>query len=414
MKPHSVAMVAACPFPANWGTPGAIREMSAALAALGHQVHIVTYPLGEDLSVGGARVWRPRYWHRSSRLHSGPSYEKPLLDLLLLVKLCRVIRRERISIIHAHNYEGALIGILAKFITRRPLVYHAVSLMSDELPSYDFIKPAFLARGVARLLDWLVPKFPNQFIAVTPALKAALIKRGVPEQRIAFIPCGVRAARFNEGDPRWVRERYELGDRPVVMYTGINSRFQRIDYLLRSFDLVLKAEPGTVLMVVSPLENDPDLARNRALAVSLGVGDSIIWVEGQTLAELPDYLSAALVAVIPRPDVPGHPIKLLNYMAASRPIVCFAGAAKGVRHMREALVAPDHDWRQFASEIVTLLHNPELAKRLGTEARRMVLAQFDWHDLCQDIEAVYSAMVDVRPVFQWSRTKRQARTSFSP
>src|SRR5713101_4980805 len=193
MKPHSVAMVAACPFPANWGTPGAIREMSAALAALGHQVHIVTYPLGEDLSVGGARVWRPRYWHRSSRLHSGPSYEKPLLDLLLLVKLCRVIRRERISIIHAHNYEGALIGILAKFITRRPLVYHAVSLMSDELPSYDFIKPAFLARGVARLLDWLVPKFPNQFIAVTPALKAALIKRGVPEQRIAFIPCGVRA-----------------------------------------------------------------------------------------------------------------------------------------------------------------------------------------------------------------------------
>ncbi len=28
------------------------------------------------------------------------------------------------------------------------------------------------------MLDWLVPKFPNQLIAVTPELKAALIKRG--------------------------------------------------------------------------------------------------------------------------------------------------------------------------------------------------------------------------------------------
>lgn len=108
MKRYSVAMVAACPFPANYGTPGAILESSQALASLGHDIHVVTYPFGEDLPIEGAKVWRPRYWRKPATFHAGPSIEKLLLDLLVLIKLCRVIRRERIAIIHAHNYESAL------------------------------------------------------------------------------------------------------------------------------------------------------------------------------------------------------------------------------------------------------------------------------------------------------------------
>jgi hypothetical protein len=39
-----------------------------------------------------------------------PTYGKPILDLLMVFKPMRVILRERIDLIHAHNYEGALIG----------------------------------------------------------------------------------------------------------------------------------------------------------------------------------------------------------------------------------------------------------------------------------------------------------------
>src|SRR5439155_19136136 len=120
MKRYSVAMVAACPFPANYGTPGAIREMSETLATLGHQIHIVTYPFGEDLPVGGAKIWRVRNWGNSQKIFVGPSFGKLILDFLLIIELCRVIWRERIEIIHAHNYEGALIGFIAKALTGRP------------------------------------------------------------------------------------------------------------------------------------------------------------------------------------------------------------------------------------------------------------------------------------------------------
>lgn len=392
LRPYSIAMVAACPFPANYGSPAAIRELSETLSERGHAVHIVTYPYGHDLSVGNARIWRVRDWRNSRAVFAGPSLAKLLLDFLLLIELCRVVRRERIDIIHAHNYEGVLIGIAAKLLTGRVLVYNAVNLMSDELPSYRFIRPVFLARWFARFLDWFVPQFPDYIIAVTRELHQSLLASGASPQRSAYIPLGIRTRMFDNANPARLRDRYSLGSRPVVMYTGVNNRFQRIDYLLRAFALVLKEEPAAVLMAVSPLAGERDLPASRALARQLKIEDHVIWVESQQLAELPDYLAAAKVTVIPRPDVPGHPIKLLNYMAAAKPIVCFAGGAKEVQHMQEAWVVPDHDWEQLGWGILKLLREPELGSRLGVNARNKVLNHLDWWMLSGKIESVYEAL----------------------
>src|SRR5947208_3318527 len=57
-----ICMLAACPFPANHGTPGSIREMAEAITELGHEVHIVTYHFGEDIPVRGPRVHRIAPW----------------------------------------------------------------------------------------------------------------------------------------------------------------------------------------------------------------------------------------------------------------------------------------------------------------------------------------------------------------
>jgi 1,2-diacylglycerol 3-alpha-glucosyltransferase len=392
MPGFKVAMVAACPFPANYGSPGAIREMSEALVSLGHDIHIVTYPSGEDLPVKGVKISRCWSWRKTPRIYSGPSLEKIFLDVFLLFELCRVIRREKITIIHAHNYEGVLIGFAAKLLTGRPLLYNAVNLMSDELPMYKFLRPLFLAKSIAWLLDSIVATIPNGFIAITNNLRAALLKRGVSADRIVLVPCGVDLEMFENPNPEALRVQYNIHDRPVVMYTGINSPIQRIDYLIHAFSVVLREIPDAVLMVVSPLTHDADMAANRAHADSLGIGESVIWVEGHALMELPNYLAMASVAVISRPDVPGHPIKLLNYMAASRPIVSSAGAAKGVQHMHDAYLVPDHEPKELAEGIIRLLRDRDLASRLGCNARVTVAEQFDWRTLCVPVGAMYESL----------------------
>jgi 1,2-diacylglycerol 3-alpha-glucosyltransferase len=391
---YSVAMVAACPFPANHGTPGAIREMSDTLSQMRHAVHIVTYETGQkDIVVRYAKIHRTGPFRPETNVKVGPSLEKFLLNFKLLRLLCRLIRRERIEIIHAHNYEGALIGVMAKWITGRPLLYNAVNLMSDELAGYRFIRPAWLARAIAHGLDWLVPIFPDHITAVSPELKQWFVDHGTSERKVDVIPCGIRPEMFDNANPEKIRRRHPINGRAIVMYTGVLNAFQRIDYLLRAFAVVSKQLPDTLLMMVSALVSESHQREHQKLADQLGISDAIMWMAPHSLEDLPSYLAVASVTVVSRPDCPGHPIKLLNYMLAGKPIVCFAGAAKGVRHLHDAFIVPDHDCDALGRGIITLLKDRALAARLGANARTTVLANFDWRRICQRIEHIYARLL---------------------
>jgi 1,2-diacylglycerol 3-alpha-glucosyltransferase len=393
MRPYSIAMVAACPFPVNYGSPGAIRELTETLSEMGHDVHVVTYGEGDDLPIGNAQLHRVSKMNSASSTQVGPAKHKLLVDILLVIKLCQVIRRHKIQIIHAHNYEGGLAGVAGKLVTGRPLVYNAVNLMTEELITYNFIKPAFLAKWLAAILDWFMPIFPNHIIAVTQELCDWFASHGVKKEKLTFVPCGVNPAMFAHADPTVLLSKYNVGSRPVVMYTGIHSPFQRVDYLLRAFAVVLKSEPSALLMVVSPLSGEPNYLANAKLAKSLGISESVIFVGPHELSELPNFLAMATVTVVPRPECHGHPIKLLNYMMAAKPIVCFEAGAKGVRHLHDAFIVTNHDWEKMGDAIVALLQDRALAKRLATNARETVLNNFDWRILAQKIETIYAALL---------------------
>ena len=391
---YSIAMVAACPFPANHGSAASIREMSDTLSDMGHNVHIVTYPTGQaDIRVRRAKVHRTAPFRPERNARVGPSPEKFKLDFALLQLLCRVIRRERIDIIHAHNYEGALVGIAAKWLTRRPLLYNAVNLMADELAGYRFIRPAWLAHALARGLDWFIPIFPNHITAVSPELRNWFIERGVPARKVDMVPAGIEPELFDRPTPEKFRQQHQLDGRPIVMYTGVLNAFQRIDYLLRAFAVAVREKPDALLLVVSPLVSEAHEREHKKLAAELGISNSVIWISPHSLQDLPSYLALADVTVVPRPECPGHPVKLLNYMLAGRPIVSFAGGAKGVRHLHDAFIVPNRDCEALGRGILTLLGNRTLARELGANAHATVLAEFDWRQICRKIERIYDQLL---------------------
>jgi 1,2-diacylglycerol 3-alpha-glucosyltransferase len=389
-KLYKIAIVAACPFPANWGTPGAIREMVETLMRRGHDVHVVTYSYGENLSVGGAHIWRSWHWRKVADLRSGPSWEKIVMDWFLLFELIRVIRREGIQIIHAHNYEAAVLGSMAKLITGKPLVFNAVGLLSDELPGYGLMP--IVTRRVGHLVDWLTPRFADHTITVTERLRSMLIALGIKPDRVHAVAPSVDPAFFEGADPALLRARLNFGPDPVVIYTGICSPLQRLDYLLHAFSLVVRDEPRARLLMLTPLRLDPDLQQCQVLAASLGIDHRITWVQGHELEELRHYLALADITAFSRPNMPGQPIKLLNAMMAGKPTVCFAGAAEGVEHLREVFIAPDHDWRRLAEGILTLIRNPEQAREMGRMARQTVLENYNPDVLCDKVERVYAAL----------------------
>ena len=397
-KSLRIAMLVPCPFPANHGTPGAIRELCAALGERGHKVEIVTYPLcDESIPVDGLVIHRVAALGTNRKITVGPSWQRLGFDALLVPKLIQTVRSLRADIIHAHNFEGALAGFPARLITGRPLIYNAINTMIDELHTYDFIRPKIVANWLARLLDYWVPRLANHVIADTQQLHEFLVKQGVPPSRAEVVPSGVNVSMFSGKSGEKIRERYNLQDKPLVIYTGTFDRFQGIDELISAFPEVVSQCPTATLMLVGGTVNAAHSEHYRRRAEELGIGSNVL-ITSAGFEEIPEYLAAADVAVVPRvcQTAGGIPTKLLNYMAGAKAIVCHKSSAAFLNHLESAWLVPSGEPREFAEGILSILRDPALAARLGDNAQRLADTTYSWQSIARRVEEVYLKVLGLR------------------
>src|SRR5207247_2592008 len=246
----AIAMVAACPFPANHGTPAAIKEMSEELARRGHSVRVVTYPLRHEIPVTGVEIDRVAQVGSNREVSVGPSYQRLAFDALLVFKLFQVVRRHKVEVIHAHNYEGALVGGFVGKFTRVPVIYNAINTMIGELASFNFIRPRALAIGLAKVLDYIVPRMADMIITDTEELRSFILDKGVDPERVITIHSGVRPEMFAGADGSRVRDRFAAGDGPLIIYTGTFDDSEGLDYLMAAFTIVTQRTPAAGLLLV--------------------------------------------------------------------------------------------------------------------------------------------------------------------
>ena len=406
MRRHSVAMVAACPFPANHGTPAAIREMSEELARRGHSVRVVTYPLSDEIPITGVEIYRVCQIGVNRVISVGPSYQRLAFDFLMIFKLLQVIRDHKIDVIHAHNYEAALVGGLVSRLSGVPVIYNAINTMVGELPSFGFIRPQALTVQLAKLLDYVTPRMANRIIADTEGLRIFLIDQGIPAERVVTINSGVRPEMFANGDRDGIRRRFAPGGEPLIIYTGTFDEFQGVDYLMAAFKLVAGRNPSARLLLVGSTINPLHRARFDKMATELSI-DSRLTITSCPLDKLPDFLAAADIAVVPRPESAGIPTKLLNYMAAGKAIVSFRKSATILEDRETAILVEPATAEKLADGILTLLNNRTLAREIGMNARNFIPGRFDWPSIVGQIEEVYDGLLAERtPTGVEARAKR--------
>lgn len=395
MKPLGVAMVAATSFPANHGSPASIREMSQELSRRGHRVHVVTYHWKQDIPVEGITIHRTRAIGSPDAIAVGPTKERPLYDALLTWELVKTVRREELDVIHAHNYEGAMAGWIAKVLTGRPVIFNSVTNMEDELPTYRFLRPEALARRVGRVFDQLVPRMADHLTTVTYDLRDQYIAQGLSPRNVSMVPPGVHPEWFDGADGGRVRRELALGDAPVVIYTGVLNRFQGLEYLLKGFRTVRDSLPEARLLLMGNIVTEHQERWISTLARRLGIWDAMVLAYDRPLGDLPDFLAAADVGIVPRPNSPGFPVKLLNYMSARLPVVSAAGSAKCLTDGVNGMVVPNADGEAIGRAALELLRNSERARTLGVAGRETVEGRYQWSAIAAELEAIYARVLDL-------------------
>jgi glycosyltransferase involved in cell wall biosynthesis len=396
-----ICVLAACPFPANHGTPGSIRELAEATAERGHEVHVVTYHIGEDLPLAGVHLHRIPNWTGERGVIVGPTRYRPLYDFLMIFTAIRVILRHDVDLIHAHGYEAALVAACCRIITRRPVLYSAHNRMEDELASYGFFWSKRLANGLAWILDRAVPRLGDRCIPHSANLQQFLIARGLEGRSEPVLNFGIDLARQWPCDREQLRRQLGIGDDPIVMYTGVIDRFQRLDLLLGAMVHVLHRIPRAKLLLLATIPNARHEQALREEAARLGIEKSLILCVPSSMVKGCQLLLACDVAVVPRPSTPGFPIKLLNYMSAERPCVMFASSSSGLSHGENVWLVGDDTSQSLGEGIVRLLSNAPLRARIALGGCRFVRERHDRRlvaaQLCQ---AYIHLMQETR---RWSR-----------
>src|SRR5439155_7138630 len=260
--------------------------------------------------------------------------------------------------------------------TARPLVYHGHSALAEELPLYFTSRRVRrLAAQLGRLLDAQVPRRADFCIAVTDELGALLRRGGVTPAGLACI--GPTGTPNDLGPPPRAG-----GDGGLVCYAGKLDGYQNLGFLLRAFARVRARVPGARLVLVTH-------ADGRAAARLVEHARGVEVIHAGSYDEVRARLAAAAIAVCPRAERSGFPMKLLNYMAAGKAIVASAGSAKGLQDGCTGRVVPDDDEGAFADAIVALLGNRHERERLGRAARRAVESREAWDAVLDRIEAIY-------------------------
>ena len=299
---------------------------------------------------------------------------KRRLSLVFAWRLARLVRQERFDLVHAHMYASAAASALATLATNVPLVLTEHS-------------EARWRTGQARWLSRRIYRRAAHVIAVSNRIRRRLIDEdGVPPTRITVIPNALSPLPARDSD----LALSVLAGEPAGPIVGLIARLQPekgVTYFLEAAARVAQEVPEARFVVVGDGPLRHELAR---LAEQLGIHERVHFLGFQV--EAPALVGAFDVLVVPSLSE-GTPLVILEAMAAGVPVVASAvgGIPEQITHGREGLLVRPGDSSAFGAAILSLLRNPEWARRLGEAGRQRVADCFSHDRMVRQTEAVYRA-----------------------
>jgi len=395
-RPLHILMIAPTSFFLDYGCHVRILEEARVLQRLGHQVTIVTYHLGRDLPGLEILRTRPTPWRADYEV--GSSLHKLVFDVFLAWRVLGLILRRRFDLIHAHLYEGALIGAVFGRLRGLPLLFDRQGSLTSEMVDHRFLDPKGLWYRWVRLLEERINEMPDVIVTSTQ-LGAVQLERyfGCDAARVHPLPDCVNLEYFRPGllsAEQIAAGREALGlpsSRPLVVYLGLLADYQGTPHLLQAARLLKDRGVPAYFLVMG----FPDVERYRRMAAGLGVGDRVVFTGKVPYEKAPARLALGDVAVAPKLSATEGSGKILNYMAMGLPVVAFdTPVSREYLGSLGIYATPAGDPAALADGIQTLVENPDLRQALGKELRRRAARHFSWEQAGRRLVSIYRRLLE--------------------
>jgi len=304
-------------------------------------------------------------------------------------KLVRIMKQHHIHIVHG---QGARVEFYARVAARLTGTAQYVSTIAMPVEGFD-IGP--LRKLLYLFFDRISEYFVGHFIVVSETLKRALIeKHGIPTKNITIIYNGIETSHYTSDGAHatGIKVRTELGLNNSTLVVGAIGRMvwqKGFKYLLPVVKDLLNHSGDVKILMVG---DGPLKEKLQALVCTLGIGDHVIFTGFRS--DVREIMCAIDILAIPS-LAEGFPMVTLEAMAMAKPIVAtrIDGITEQISDGKEGLLVPPKDSIRLAEAIIKLIRDRELAKSLGTSARKKVEAEFSVEKMVAETERVYRSLI---------------------
>jgi glycosyltransferase involved in cell wall biosynthesis len=375
----------------NVGGPALhVAYLTAGLADRGYETTLVAGSLarGEESMASVSEG-------RGVRIETLPALHREigvLRDAQAILRLARLIREERPTILHTHTAKAGAVGRIAALLAgnaRPPIVVH--TFHGHVLRGY--FNP-LTTLGFRTLERWLA-RVTTALVAVSPEVRDDLVKLHVaPASKFTVIRLGIELDERTDVDESVRAEtRRQLGvaqDAFVVGWVGRMTAVKRTDDVVRALRGLVDRGVDAYLCLVG---DGPDRDHLEQYAHELGVVKRCLFVGYQE--DVARFYSAIDALLLPSVNE-GTPVSVIESLAAQRPAVAtrVGGTPDVIRDGVDGFLVEVGDADALSERLAELAADPARRAQMGLDGRKRVLGRYAVERLVDDVDRLYRDLLD--------------------
>lgn len=360
-----------------------IASLVRALEAAGHPVTLVSPPGVDPLKTAGGvpldkGATKPAgiqgLWQWVSCHCPQIVFEMLELgyNLYVLFRLPPVLRRDRSAVYYERYAFFLFAGVLLAKWCGRPVILEVNEVTGIER-----------ARGLVmvRLAHWLERKVfarADKIVTVSSFLQQQVLQRGGRQGGVYVLPNAIDPKRFEvNGSGLAIRRQLALDGSTVVGFVGWFDRWDRLELLVEAVRDLRQTHPELRLLLVG----DGPVTRELGAKIQREqLADATILTGPIPRDEVPAYIDAMDICVLPDSNPFGSPLVLFEFMAMAKAVIApdLPPIRDVVADGERGVIIPRGDVRLLREAIRTLTEDAPMRVRLGQQARRQVMERHTW------------------------------------
>ena len=301
-----------------------------------------------------------------------PLFDLPVVGELffMLAALLKTVLVKELHHVNLVNSVGPR-GLLAGWYLKKR---HKISLIctiemlneKDSLANtlyYLFVRFLFTRAPVDKFICWSGYFWESQ-----------LKPWGISEDKVVIIPAGVDVERYSPNtDGSGIKKKYAPNNPLIVFAKPLYSTNIEAAKLLVRAVAILKPEIELKLLI----GGGDGQSGVEKLAKDLDVSQQVSFMPLTPFPEIPKYIAAADLVVLPFTYAPTTSRSLIEAMAMGKPIVTTpVGEVGRILKDREHVVFVNSVPKEIATAVKEVLNDEDLSVRIGVNARRLVEEKF--------------------------------------